>query len=216
MTNKPKNLLCLDKEDLIFGNDFLIAPMIYNIANLFIKAQRIYFEYYLDNIDEICLLASEKNSQDPVLLKKIEVLKENGELKQGETARQESLRQYINEAGSEGILILTTKARAREFNKILKSQAPEIKATYYFCLPDKVASREIEPGWNLLKEYLKDKKPNLVLSALGWEKVIYGARLKDFYGASFFDWGYLAPRIKAKNIFLTRIKNLIKRSLNLK
>lgn len=189
MKHISKSIICFTKEDIKFWDEFLVPNSLFNTRGSFIKAHRPYWEYYLDMINEACLLDDELVSEDDFFLEWIKKIDRNGGLVRGSDRRTEILQQYLRETDRGNIVVLTTKKRFRKFLTEIKKIIPDFKSSKTIFLPERLSGIELEPGWFFIKEQLTKCRPTLVISCLGWERVVYAIRVNDLFGANYFDWG---------------------------
>ncbi len=184
---KSTIILKLNKNEANFWNQYLAGTTIlHNTTSLFIHAHRPYWEYYLDDVDTWHLSGFELGEiKDQLLRSSLEAKKRNNALLD-EPAWADKAMECVSGHSDKELLLLTTKHRALNAKRLLSKMGIKAKA---LTLPDKVASLEIEPGWALVENYLKDNKFKAAFVALGWEKVIYAGRLKKLHGISVVDCG---------------------------
>lgn len=168
-------------------NEFLEPGcIIHDTKRLFIHAHRPYFDYYLSDIDVVEGYDQDlEGCRDRAILELVASKKKAGSFidKAGYDSK---LKARVGKA--KNILVLTTPRRLKAARKIIASLQASNDVNY-LLIDELVAEREIEPGWHLVREHFRENQPDLVLAAMGWERLVYLARFKKLFGLDAYDLG---------------------------
>lgn len=181
--------------------------VLYDTKRLFINASRPYYEYYLPEIDRLVI-------DEPALLGcRDDVMRAFAEDKRtnGSVMEIDDYKELVANKckTAKNILVLTTKKR---FKSVLAhcSRLDNSSVMDYLKLDELVAEREMEPGWYWVREYFRKHQPDLVLVALGWERVVYLARFKKLFQLTALDLGDFALEQPIKFRARERAKKILK------
>lgn len=208
----------MSEEGLHFWDPWLSGTAaIHNTEELFIHASRPYWEFYRNEIDEMFLCdAAPAKVADSTMSEIISGREANKTLWRDEIAWEDNLKSVVAAFDRKDVLLITTKKRASSFRQLVNRKYPNCRSAKIILLPDLVARLEVEPGWHIVQEFVRDWKPGLVIMSLGWEKIVYASRFKKWCDSVAVDIGEVKTseqKIKEyKNILKAKIKLLLAKS----
>jgi hypothetical protein len=192
--------------DELLDSNFVIQ----DTRRLFVHAHRPYIEYYLPDINLLCDIDSAL-CQDKILLDYVKIKKEQNSLISLDSYR-DLLNDYVN--ASDAILILTNETRY--YSTIIEVKKLGIRGKVKIIkIPDIVSERDIGAGWYIVQGYFHTHQSDFVLVNMGWERIIYIARIKKMFNVSVFDFSQLHPYSSFIDYKVKIIKGFIKNKRNM-
>lgn len=164
------------------------VTVLHNTDMLFLHALRPYWEHYLGRATRIGLDGPEVLESADLFTR--DLLRRG--LEKGQTvfagASEFDRLGALRDADSVALLasdstIDSLRARTADFGT---------RSSCEVVLPARVARLEVEPAWRRIKAELHASPPQLVLVQLGWEQVVYAARLCESLGCSVISFGAAA------------------------
>jgi hypothetical protein len=182
---EPSAYLHLDGETLRRWAYFdTSATVLHNTDLLFLHALRPYWHHYLTQVT--CLEVDDASFEglDPFTRSVLERGLENGRVV---VAGKQRLDRDDAMRAVDSIALLGTDATIEALRE--RATALIDQPVREVVLPQRIARLEIEPAWRQIKRELSESPPQLVLFALGWEKVVYASRLVASLGIAAVDYG---------------------------
>lgn len=192
--------------------DYLLSGVtqVCDIQQLFMHANRPYWEYYLEKNDYYEIPELDIHAIDDLTLRRVLLNKRENACLIPEFSSENKERLFLALNHAMPLVVVTTHDR----KAALRKHYSAFNITFV-CIDRRVAATEIEPAWYHYKRQLNLIKPKQVFLSLGWEKLVYASRIRDAYSIPVMDLG--EPRIKLMsfNEFLFKLNNYTRTKLRL-